>query len=134
MNDKIKTMISSDDPEIKALGYSILREDNPGVWAAMMSYTGMGNHTLSIIDDLRLQDHIINIGTLIRYRGMDNSPVMVVTEVSVEDSRTGSLSSKRYNTMLHAKYFNKSTQCFCAIVEKIQCFDIIKPKNKENES
>lgn len=131
IKEKVLLLINSDN-ESKVLGYKLLREEEPAIWAALLSYTGIDTVTDTLINEIFTNNPIINIGHVVKYKGMANCPEMVVTDIFVQTKTTTQIS--KYTTLVTGKYFNKSNQSFTTIKDRMECFEIIKPKKENNES
>jgi len=131
--EKIKMLLKAGDPESINLALEVCKIEHPAIWAALLNYTGVlssfngsspqagigsapKDQILAHIADNR---HILNIGHKVRYRGMEGCPTMVVTSISVEYKGT------LYITKVEAKYYNKSSQSFCSVADRIECFEIL---------
>lgn len=133
IREKVTKLLESKDPEAKILGYRLLQEEEPAVWAALLCYTGIGDITAELLELLHSKDSLLNIGHIIKYKGMPNCPCMVVTEIQVLTSNTGVPASRKYYTQVTGKYFNKSNQSFIAIKDRLECFEIVNIKKENNE-
>lgn len=121
--DKLLEMIVSKDPEMFQLGMQICREQFPGIWAAFMQYSGMGEITKEVVEHLSLVQ-AINIGTVVRYRGLEGTPDMVITDLNLVS--VGKINGvDRWKTMAQCKYWNKSKQDFSHVTERIEVLEIV---------
>lgn len=123
--EKIKEMLVSKDKELQKLGWQLCQEKYPAVWAALLNFTRGGTVTKDHVDMIEKNPYI-NIGTPVRYRGMEFAPSMVV--INLQLSSQSGLST----TQVTAKYFNKGNQTFVSVTDRIECFEIIKKKEDES--
>jgi len=127
--EKIKEMIASGDPEMVKLGMLTCQEKYPAVWAALLNFTRPHTKlTKEVVDEISSNSYC-NIGSIVRYRGMEFAPTMVVTNIGV----TTQSGHNNLITNVTAKYFNKGNQTFNTVADRIECFEIM-TKNKDNES
>jgi uncharacterized protein YodC (DUF2158 family) len=138
--EKLIQMLISDDMELRQLGLNICRAQFPAIWAALLNYTGRGAAPdRELIYTLSQFQHF-NVGTNVRYRGLDGAPQMIVTSADVEETNSNVTGMKGWNTFIKCIWYNKSSQKFEETRNRVECFEIIPPKiktettqSKENE-
>lgn len=127
ISEKIKEMLASNDSEIYQLGMTYLRQNEPSIWAALLSYTGIAPVTGELLGLLSRMS-IIHMGYNVRYRGLDDSPTIVVTEVNLAPQTSKDKSAINYKTMVSGKYFCTKTNTFVHVQDRFECFEIIDKK------
>lgn len=133
MIEKIKEMLGSSDMEMRELGMITCKEEFPAVWAALLNFTKPASNDSTT--NQKSMEQIVNnahcnIGSMVKYRGMEFCPTMVVSNVEVVSTQIANRPT--YVTKITAKYFNKGNQTFMQVQDRIECFEII--KKKQNES
>lgn len=136
MTPKVKQMLLSNDPELKTLAMSLIQADEPAVWCALLNYTGNNANEQAIITQIENQGHIVNIGHSVRYRGIPDAPPMTITDVTIRQVTSAGTTHKVYvyYTEIQAKYWNKSTQAFVKVTDRLECFEILNNKINYDES
>lgn len=139
--NKLVSMMRGDQ-EMKNLSLRILKEEYPSIWAAYMNMVGI---TQDITPQLLIYLGTIpdiNIGTIVKYRGLSGPPEMIVVAGEVKALNPGShvnlgntltTQSQRYCVMLKCKYFNKSKQEFCIVEDRSECFEIVSQIKKQEK-
>lgn len=120
--DKIVKLLASGEASSISLAMTILRKVHPAMWTALSGYIGTEPVTEDLIKQLSRQG-MVNIGHKVKYRGLDESPVMVITAMQIQNAK--STMGERYYTTAECKYFNKSKQEFCTIKDRLECFDVL---------
>lgn len=163
MKEKTLQMLTSADPEIVNLGMELCRQENLMLWSCIIGYTGLGEVTKEALESIAANEKV-TIGTVVRYKGMQGCPNMVVNEMTLKKEGNSTLGSIRttsasfltinphtgaltpsssttsskpnvprstYYTSITCKYYNKSTQKFETITDRIECFEIVDINKKE---
>lgn len=138
MPPKIMDLLRSGQKESYDLAMIILQKEYPAVWAAMLNFTV----DLSTFSDLTARSKMIeeiyknsyiNIGTKVKYRGMNQCPPMVVTTIGVNNFK-GFGNTIIISTVITAKYYNKSSQSFTTVNDRIECFEIIRDEEDKGNA
>jgi hypothetical protein len=119
---KLVQMLKSKDPEMYRLGLTICQKEYPAIWAGLVNFTGIGEITDEALATINTYNEI-NIGTVVRFRGMSGSPDMVVVDARLESIKGAR--TPGYKTLIKCRYYNKSKQSFETIEERIECFDVV---------
>jgi hypothetical protein len=127
--DRAFDLIGSGIGENINLGMTLLEREAPLFHATLLGYTSKENITKEMLVTLSRKAYIMP-GDIVRYRGMDSSPTMVVSEMKAVSN--GGIAGG-YHVKLLCKYYNKSSQKFEAIEDRIECFDRIKLKYYNDE-
>lgn len=130
IEEKVKTLLASADEEAHRLGMEICRTQHPALWASLMSFTGYGKITIEAISVIHRHSGL-SIGMPVRYRGMDGSPNMVVTNIKFTTSNIGG--REMYYTYLVCKYFQRSSQVFSTVEDRVECFEKIDRLREEKK-
>lgn len=127
ISEKIVTMITSKDAEMNVLAMEVLKKDQPAVYAALLNYTGYQDLDENAIKEI-YRNKEFNIGTVVKYRGMDDCPKMIVVDVQLKKyaSAASVKTVAKYWFIITAKWYNKSSQTFQQIQDRLECFEIIK--------
>lgn len=137
MTAKTKAMLASPDKEMRALGMVICQQEDPAVWCALLNYTGIAEGmSIPVLNHIESQGDILNIGHQVRYRGILDSPIMIVTDVAIKVQQMGNSTVKNYtyHTDITAKYWNKSTCAFIKAQDRLECFELVNIKKQKDES
>ena len=131
ISERIVTMLSSEKEEDRVIAIQALQSEHPLVWAALTGYTGLAHGRDKAVDGKKLLAAIhkskdYSLGSNVRYKGLRESPLMVVINISASEF-TSAAKLKSYAVMLECKYFNKSSQTFVTITDRLECFEPIKP-------
>ncbi len=129
--ERIIEMLSSIG--MKDLGMSLLKEYNVAAWACMANYTGWGPGPVKEAIEEMARNNYVNIGDLAKFKGMPDSPIMVISDIKLAPQPTNNAYSQPfvgsfYHTMITVTYWNKSRQEINTFSGRIECFDIINPK------
>ena len=128
ISEKIITMITSKESEMNVLAMEVLKKDQPAVYAALLNYTGYQELDENAIKEI-YRNKEFNIGTVVRYRGMDDCPKMVISNVELKKytpTYSTLSTTAKYWFIITAKWYNKSSQAFQSIQDRLECFEIIK--------
>lgn len=120
--DKIVKLLASGEASSIALAMTVLRKVHPAMWTALAGYIGTEPVTEDLIKQLSRQG-MVNIGHKVKYRGLDESPVMVITAMQIQNAKSSV--GDRYFTTAECKYFNKSKQEFCTVKDRLECFEVL---------
>lgn len=132
ISDKIVEMLQG-DKEMKELAMIAIEREYPAVHAALLNYTGYGTVNSMVVNTIENVGYI-NLGDNVRLRGLSGSPEMIVTAVTVTQTKInapyGSINERipSYATLINAKYWNRSKQEFVGIQDRIECFEKLKGK------
>lgn len=126
---KLIQMLKSPDKEMYKLGLTICQKEYPAIWAGLVNFTGIGDVTDEVLATINSYTEI-NIGTIVRFRGMSGSPDMVVVDARLESIKNTKVPG--YKTVIKCRYYNKSKQSFEIIEERIECFDVVPQKFKQD--
>lgn len=125
MSDKIVDMMSSPDAGMNMLAMEVLKKEQPAVYAALLNYSGYRELDEKAIKEI-YRNKDFNIGTVVKYRGMDDCPKMVITHIEMKKLQNMSATNTKYYFNITAKWYNKSSQTFHNIQDRLECFEIIK--------
>lgn len=126
---KLIQMLKSPDKEMYKLGLTICQKEYPAIWAGLVNFTGIGDVTDEVLATINAYSDI-NIGTVVRFKGMSGSPDMVVVDAKLESIKNSKVPA--YKTIIKCRYYNKSKQTFETIEERIECFDLVPQKFKQD--
>lgn len=136
--ERIIDMLSGGQ-EMRGLGLTLLREYSPAAWACLCNYTGWGNGPVGEVLEEMHKNKYTNIGDIVRYRGMPESPNMVITNIvlrptppsgSTYSPNPRTFSESFYHTDVTVRYWNKSKQELNSVTDRLECFEIVNLKNK----
>lgn len=119
---KLVGLLTSGIKENIDLAMTVLKHHHPAMWCALLNYTGIGEVNEEILKKLSIQG-TLSLGNRVKYRGMENCPQMVVTHMALQPQK--SAFGNNYYTKVTCKYFNKSTQTFVTIEDRMECFEIL---------
>lgn len=133
---QVRKLLTSPNTEDIKLGLEICKKAYPFVYAALIDIkiptTGIDNKALVSFDeaistiDKNLADTGMGIGSIVTYRGLPNSPEMVISKIEID--RFNSSISKSLYVTIECKYFNKSRQEFNSVRDRIECFQLVNNK------
>ena len=129
IEEKIVDLLKSKIQENVDLAMSVCRVEYPFLWVALLGFTGLGEISSEILNEVA-KKRLFNVGTRVKYKGMDGSPIMVV--IKAEMSKQHSLVGTTYITNLTCKYYNKSTQSFSTTIDRVECFELIDIKENDD--
>lgn len=122
--EKLLQLLKAADTASLDLAMTICKTEYPAIWALLANL----NVNSSDVKDrgeavtAALRNVHINIGDVVKYRGIDTSPTMVVTNVDMKKN-TVMGTYEYFTTMITCKYYNKSSQGFSNVIDRIECFD-----------
>src|SRR5688572_16832809 len=128
LEPRIRMGLLSNDPELKNLMMEVVKDQYPLLWAALQGYT-YNTLTNDVMTHLEKSD-FVSIGWLAKYKGLENIPLMVVTQVNIRDANRLSAAGAIMATFLTCKYYNKSTQNFVEITDRVECFEFLNKKHE----
>lgn len=145
MEPKILKLLQSGDAESQEYALKTLEALDPEMWCALLGYTNLFIDILSrsidpgTINEIEnyIKKNPIGIGTQVKYRGMEGAPTMLVVAKSVKRVPLGTSMTGGYTTLtakgvsiffteLQCRWFNRSKQQFETIMDRLECFQIIK--------
>lgn len=128
---RLISLLKSKDTEMYKVGLEICKSEYPALWAALINLTGVTDITEEILAGINANCHI-NIGSVVRVRGLSGSPDMVVVDAKID--RISGAKLPAYKTVLTCRYYNKSKQEFSLVSERIECFELVqKPTDIKNK-
>ncbi len=130
--EKINKLMTSSIAEDITLGLELLKKEDLGLFCALIEVNiPLQNYNRNKVEygdvintfETTLSSHNIRVGTKVRYKGMENSPTMVINHIEAIKSTKTALPGIQIN--IRAKWFNKSRQEFLIVSDPINYFEIL---------
>lgn len=130
--EKIANLLQTGKEEDKTIAIQLANSVHPLLWACLSGFVESDGRSSSSITAKNLIAAVYknkewSPGNVVKYRGLENSPNMIVVNVKVSTS-TSAAKMVSYSVKLQCRYFNDRTQTFSEVEDKVECFEKVEIK------